>query len=461
MTPTSALAGYAASVTFDDLPAEVVERTKFLVLDGIGCGIFGSTLPWSRLVHEAIVGMGTGDRAAVWGTGRHASADHATLINGTFVQAFELDDYSKGGIHSCAAVIPAVLAASLIVGGVSGRLALAGVVAGFEVGNRVGECLTSTALTARGWHTGAVIGPFAAAAAAGCVLGLDAAQMEHAFGIAATQASGLMSAQYGSMVKRMHHGRAGQSGLYGAALAARGFTGIDDVVERPYGGFASTYLGADPDYGLLLDGLGAQYRVLDTCVKPYASCAAVHAPVEAVKLIRERHPVTVDNIRAIRVRCTKTVLTKTGWKYGGTGSATEAQMNLSYGVAVMIIEGDAFVRQYRTELLTDPRVVELAQRVVVVHEPAFDGLGTARRRHVEVEIEFTDGTVDREELDFASGSQDKPLANASIGEKFDKLLAGVEPANAAEVKDLVLGIDTLDDVARLDAALAGLRVRAP
>ena len=454
---THALAEYASSVTYRQLPDEVRNRLPYLVLDGLGCGIFGSSLEWSALATDAVLALGSAGPVALWGSGKKVSADHAALLNGSYVQAYEIDDYSRhGALHACSLVLPAVLGATALRGPVSGTELLAATVAGFEVGNRVGRCLGPTQLTKQGWHTGAVIGPMAAAAAAGNLLGLNADQMANAFGIAATQAGGLMSAGFGSMVKRMHHGRASQSGLYAAAMAGRGYTGIASVFEQPYAGYCTTFTGTADQFGLdeLVTGLGTEYRTLETCIKPYASCAKVHIPLDAMRAIRQRRAFGLDELVQVRVACTGSTKTKVGWTYEGTGSATEAQMNLGYGIAVLLLEGDAFVEQYRPEMLTSPRVLELTRKVVVEHDPAFDALGESRRHHVRVEVELTDGTVMSEEADFALGSPSKPLSNEGIADKYDKLVAGRD-GTAGAVKDLVLDLESVSDVAVLQDALAG------
>jgi 2-methylcitrate dehydratase PrpD len=452
---TQALAAYVSSVRYEDLPGEVRQRVPLLMLDGFGCGIFGSSLPWSTLMTDAVLDLGSSGEASLWGTGRKVSGDHAALLNGSYVQAFELDDYSRGGaLHACALVLPAALAASGIRERVTGEELIAATVVGFEVGNRVGKCLGATRLTKLGWHTGAVIGPLAAAAAAGRILELDATRMEHAFGIAATQAGGLMSAGFGSMVKRMHHGRASQSGLYGAVMARRGYTGIESVFEQPYAGYCSTFTASSDlfDLDALVDGLGSEYRTLETCIKPYACCAKNHIPLDALAAIRARRPFALDELVEVRVACTLATKTKTGRSYVGTGSATEAQMNLGYALAVFLLEGDAFVEQYRPELLTDPEVMGLTRKIVVEHDESFDALGEGRRHHVNVEVELTDGTVLTQEADYAKGSPSMPLTNDEIVEKFDKLVAG-RPGSAAEVKELVLQLATVTDVRELQEAL--------
>src|SRR5207237_4936154 len=122
----------------------------------------------------------------------------------------------------------------------SGQRFIAAAIAGYETGPRVALCMGPEHI-GQGWHSGATAGVFSAAAAAAAALGLDAEKTVHALGIAGTQSAGLMAAQYGAMVKRMHAGRSSQSGLYGALLAANGFTGIQDVFEAPYGGYCTTF----------------------------------------------------------------------------------------------------------------------------------------------------------------------------------------------------------------------------
>src|SRR5689334_24976123 len=139
----------------------------------------------------------------------------------------------------------------------SGQELLAAAVAGYEIGPRVGKCMGQEHI-GQGWHSGATVGVFSAAAGAARGLRLTAGQTVHALGIAGTQSAGLMAAQYGAMVKRMHAGRSSQSGLYGALLACEGFTGIIDVFESPYGGFCSTFSRSHDRFNLeeLTAGLG-------------------------------------------------------------------------------------------------------------------------------------------------------------------------------------------------------------
>jgi len=156
-----------------------------------------------------------------------------------------------------------LLAIAEIKPGITGHDFLTAAVAGYETGPRVGICMGAEHL-AQGWHSAATVGVFSSASAAASALRLSKEQTVHALGIAGTQASGLMAAQYGSMVKRMHAGRAAQSGLYGGLLAAEGFTGIRNVFESDFGGFCTTFSRSKDRFHLneITSSLGKRFETM-------------------------------------------------------------------------------------------------------------------------------------------------------------------------------------------------------
>ena len=220
--PTGTLCRWVAGTTFDDIPPEVRDHASTIMLDGVGCALVGAQLPWSRRGVQAIVALDGGGSHSVVGHDLRTSGPSAAMLNGSFIQGFELDDYFPAAPwHCCAALLPALLAASEQ-HGTTGREFLRAMVLGMETGSRVGRALRGGQMISRGWHPGAVFGGPAAAVAAGTVYGLDEGAVEDALGMAATQACGLMSAQFESMVKRMQHGFAARNGLTAAALAGAG-----------------------------------------------------------------------------------------------------------------------------------------------------------------------------------------------------------------------------------------------
>src|SRR6202451_2697127 len=223
---TRKIAEFVSGLTYEQIPSEVRERIKLLILDSLGCAIYGAELEWCRILRGTLEKLDTTRTTSVWGTSQRLASDHAALVNGTQVQGFELDDvHRKAVLHVGAVTLPALIAAAESHAWLSGREFLTAAVAGYEIGPRVGLCMGQEHI-GQGWHSGATVGVFSAAAGAARALSLSADATVHALGIAGTQSSGLMAAQYGAMVKRMHAGRAAQSGLYGALLASRGFTGI-------------------------------------------------------------------------------------------------------------------------------------------------------------------------------------------------------------------------------------------
>jgi aconitate decarboxylase len=218
--PTGRLSCWLANTTLDDVPATVRERAKHLILDGIACALVGAQLPVSRTGVNGVTALdGAGDAALIgWGT-RTTSPTSAAMLNSSFIQGFELDDYHPiAPLHSNALVLPAMLSAAHQIKPVSGERFLLGAILGYETGPRVGQALGGLDMLSRGWHSGVVFGTLSAAAAAGTIYGLNAEGFEDALGIAATQSCGLMSAQFESMVKRMQHGFAARNGLTAVAV---------------------------------------------------------------------------------------------------------------------------------------------------------------------------------------------------------------------------------------------------
>src|SRR5258707_3771444 len=186
----------------------------------------------------------------------------------------------------------------------------------------------------QGWHSGATVGVFSAVAGAARALRLMPEQAVHAIGVAGTQSAGLMAAQFGAMVKRMHAGRSSQSGLYGALLAERGFTGIVDVFESPYGGFCTTFSRSTDRFNLaaLTSGLGERFETMRISLKFYSCVSTNHTTLDAIPVLQARRAFGPHSVQRIGVHCSKATLEHAGWPYRPEG-LTPAQLNLSYCVA--------------------------------------------------------------------------------------------------------------------------------
>ena len=176
------------------------------------------------------------------------------------------------------------------------------------------------------------------------MLRLDAGATQHALGIAASMACGLMAAQEGAMTKRLHSGHAGQAGALAALLAQRGYTGIPDALEKSKGGFLNTYSDR-PAPECLTAGLGSHWETLAIGFKAYPTVSLVHSPVKLLGSIMREQRLQSRDIAGLRVKCGTHAFKHTVWPYRATG-LTEAQMNMYYGLSVMALDGEVFVDQF-------------------------------------------------------------------------------------------------------------------
>jgi 2-methylcitrate dehydratase PrpD len=392
----------------------------------------------------------------VWGTPELLSAPHAALVNGTLVQSFELDDVHRQGVlHVGAVTLPPLLAVTELRPGLSGRDFLRSAVAGYEIGPRVGKCMGPQHI-GQGWHSGATVGVFSAVSGAAAALGLSSEQAVHALGIAGTQSSGLMAAQYGAMVKRMHAGRAAQSGLYGALLAEAGFTGIVDVFESPYGGFCSTFSRSNDRFNLdeLSWELGRVWETMRISLKFYSCVGSNHTTLDAIRAMQNRTPFGADDIASIVVHGSQVTVEHVGWAYQPQGLVS-AQLNLPFCVATLLLEGDVFVDQFTDEVIDDKRRIALSKKVNVVHDPSITNRGSNYRHMVRVEVHLKNGAKLEQTVEAPRGSENSFASESDIVHKFKKLATHVvSAAKADDIVNLVLSAEKIAGAEQIAQVLA-------
>jgi len=454
-SPTRALAEYIAGFSYKALPAEVVSHVKLCLVDSLGCALFGSTLPWGKIIVSFAKELGKGKGAVIWGDGSEVPSTSAPLANGTLIHSFELDDLHRVGvIHPGSEAIPAADALVRRAGGVDGKGYLAAVAAGYEVGCRV-AMTGGAAQLRRGFHPSATSGTFAAGAAAAKMLRLNAEKTVHALGIAGTQAAGLMAAQHSSMVKRMHPGRSAQAGVYGVLLAQKGFTGIEDVLEAPYGGFCSTFID-HPNLSHLTDRLGERFETLNVGFKPYPCCGSNHTSIDALKKILRDHPeVDAANVEKLRIRTTRVTKLHVGWPYEPK-SLTTAQMNLLFCVSALLHDRDFFVDQVTEKSIRRPEVLATTKKIEVIEDPQFDALGDEGRHGVELEVQLRNGHSFSERVLHAKGSDKHPMTEEEVLQKFALLASRVLSRPRIEkLRDTLLNLERLDDARQIGKLLTG------
>jgi 2-methylcitrate dehydratase PrpD len=310
-----------------------------------------------------------------------------------------------------------------------------------------------TAHLLQGWHPTGTHGALAAAAAAAVVLGLDAGQVQHALGIAGSQSSGLMAAQYSAMVKRFHAGRAAQSGLYAALLAREGYTGITNLFESGYGGYCTTF-SPSHDLAPLTEGLGSRWEAGRVGYKPYAANGSCHPAIEIIQELAAAEGITARDVERVDVRASSATVAHVGWAYK-PGSVTTAQMNLAYIVAVALTDGEVFTEQFQPDRIRDPDLVELSSRVSVQADPGIDAQGPSHRHATRIAVHLTDGRLLEREKLYARGSTRAPLTDDEVRAKYRRLAgAALSDSQVGLIERLTDDIAGLDSSEPLAAALS-------
>jgi 2-methylcitrate dehydratase PrpD len=449
---TERLAEFCAGLQAEDVPETVLAHARLALLDVLGCGLYGSTLPWSRRLVDAVASIRAEGDATVIGSSRTFAPDASALVNGAMIHSFEYDDlHMESFVHPGATVLPAALAqVDHASEPVSGTDLLTALVVGYEVDIRVGLC-AGLGLLRKGWHNSAVVGPLGAGAATARLLGLSAELTNQTLGASATQAGGLVSAQFGAMVKRLHPGRAAQSGFYAATLVAAGYTGIDDVFDQAYGGFPST-LTDDFDLEELTSDLGSEWRMLGTGFKVFPASASCYTSIEAALWAHERG-IRVEDVEVVRVHCSSATEEHVGWPYEPLTSTT-AQMNLRFGGAAALLDGRLDPQRFDVDRLADPDVVALAGRYEVHADPDIDTGGRERRHAIRAEFVLHDGRREVVEIERAHGFGGVPVTTDEVRAKFLANAGTVLGERAHEVIALVDGIREMADARELTRALA-------
>jgi len=446
LTVIEDLAGLLVTIGPESVPPQTLHDARRCLLDALGCGLYGASLPEGRAAIAALTRMsGTGE-------GPDLPMDATALAGGFLCHLRELDDVHYAILHPGAVCIPAALAVADRVQSALGDVLWA-LVAGYEAMARVAKGQNYLNHRRRGWHGTATCGPFGAATAVSRLLRLDPTHLAWALGLAGSRTGGTWAfAVDGAMSKRLHPGLAARDGMTAAYLAQAGITGPLHVLEAEDGGFYRT-TSEGWDLAEVTQAWGEEWAITATEFKWYAACKSAHAPVEAAKVIHRKvmkgMPLA-PQIRSIRVK-----VNSTGYAMAGRGyqqdNVTSAQLSIPYGVAVGLSGGEGDAGDYTPEQVARPDLFELAGKVEVSPSNEMDRLrATQHKVPGEVTVEWADGTITREYVEDPKGSRHQPLTDDELVEKFQRLAgSAIGPRPAGQLVDLVLN-------GRMDAPLGGV-----
>ncbi len=446
MEESRRLARFVGKLAYEDLPEAVVEKTKELILDQLGCQLAGSTLPWTQPAYDYVVdNTGTRKESTIVHFGVRTSAQDAAFANAGFGHGMMGDDTdSVCHAHFGSIIIPAALALGERER-ISGRELIKAVTLGYEIASRIGA--SAPLAESRGFHPGPVFGPFGVAAAAGSILKFEESQILDAMGIAASHASGLMEySKSGGTVNRLHSSIAAHGGIRAAFLARKGVRGPSTVLEGERG-FLRAYSG-ESSLRELTEGLGERYRVGLIELKAYCCCGTSTTTLDGVSEIKRKHHVHPDQLEEIIVQTGPLTFSMTG-SVVEPQDVTSAQFSGSFGVALRLVKGGNSFREYSEENLRDAQVLALARKTKLILDK---GIGNLPRSDnpARVLIRLKDGREYEETVPAGKGSILNPIEEEEVNEKFRQYASAVLSGREADViVEVVRGLDRIENLGDL------------
>lgn len=456
-TIAQTLAAFTANLKAGDIPADVMERAKLLLLDSVGIALASTTFDFAEASLRGISDLdGPGDSAVI-GMKTRLPMRNAALLNGILVHGLDFDDTHPGSIvHLTCSLLPAVLAAGARRRS-SGREALVAYIAGVESGARLGAAAKG-GFHGVGFHPTGVVGAFTTTLAAGRLFGLDAHQLTMAQGIALSAAGGSLEfLEEGAWTKRFHPGWAAVSGLTAVALAQHGFAGPTRAYEGRYGLFR-THLQDRFDPAALdraPGDLGAVWETRQVAVKPFAACHFTHAAADAAIALASAHKPELGRIERVRVLVPEPVVPVVCEPVANKrrpANSYEAQFSIPYIVAACLVRGRFTLDELESDALSDPAILALADRIDYANDPAAE---FPRYYSGEVNITMSDGRTLRQREAKHRGCAERPLTADDIIDKFtSNACRAVSAERTAAIRDLILGLDRAADMAVVANALA-------
>ena len=418
--PADDLAAFALDVKYEQLPESVQEHVGLVVADTVGAMIGGNTLPEVSALAEIEAAQNPGE-ASILGTSYRASPGHAAMVNGTGGTSLELDEghkYAAG--HPAIHVLPAVLAEAQVAG-VDSEAVIEALVAGYEVGTRVGRACIPLDET---YHMHGLWGTVGTAAGVARLRELDRDTTVEALRMAANHAlhTRFEAALEGATVRNTYAGQSNLSGLTVANQAEAGFTGLENGIERHLSRVSDGFDPAD-----LTDRLGELWEVERGYFKRHAACRYTHPTLDALEAIVEERTLDPDDIESVRV---ETYETAAKLRPTRPENPLQAKFSIPFAVATFLVHGHSGKAAFTAAALSD-EAYDLADRVTVVEADDLNAR-VPDERGARIGITLTTGETLEAEVPQAQGGADRPFTEADLREKYDWL---VEPTLGPEQTD--------------------------
>lgn len=442
MELSKTLAHHVSSVTYDDLPEDVVAFTKLCIMDYFGCAIAGSKTPPVQMIYDLIGDMGGKEQATLI-PGGSSSVINAAFVNGAASHIVELDDIHKSSIiHAATVVIPASLAVAEWKKA-TGKELITAIVLGYEICYRIGEAVSPSHYYY--WHNTATCGTFGATIAASKILGLSVEQIIHALGNAGSQAAGLWEfIEDGAMTKQLHPGKAAMNGVISALLAEKGFTGAEKILEGERGFFKA--MSEAYDERKMTDQLGDTFKIMENSFKIHASCRHTHHVMDLMIALTKESPVSLQNIEKVTVKTYQVALDITDDPKPETVYA--AKFSIQYCTALALLTGKGGLDVFHEEMLWDKDIRELMKRVDVQVDQDINN-AYPEKWGANIEIKWTTGETITAETDFPKGDPENPVSSEELRQKFMNLATNIPEEEREKLASQVFKLETLPTIEQI------------
>lgn len=452
MTASEDLAKFATGFDFVQLPSDVVQFTKNMILDLVGNVLGGYTEPDPKRVINAIKSYDIGAGATIWGDGSMTSTGLAAFAN---TSSAEGNDYTFGWTG----VIPSAFAVGEKTKA-DGKTVIAGIVAGFEVLKRVGQAMHDPTMHKRGFYWPEL--PLGATVAAGKVLNLTAEQMTWALGLAGSSGTAAwFPFDEGLRTKLFFHGKAALVGIISCYFAMQGFEGprklfeIEDKQKHPT--FLKMYSDPNYDYSKLTEKLG-EFILKDVVLyKLYPSCRASHSSIDAAYELVKKYSLSPEDIEKVVIHVSDRDVQLVGRPEQLT--KVDAQFSIQYLVAATITEKSVPTLQFFTdEKLKNRRIIELAKRVEVVGDPELTKIRTYPSppfiHPARLQAHTKDGKSYIVSVDYFKGTPQNPPSADELRVKFDdQAKRALTTKKVGQVFSMIQTLEKLKDVGELSRAI--------
>src|SRR5450755_84842 len=459
---TAYVAEFVVSLKFADIPAEPLELGKKSILDGLGLALSGSKADTWGLIQEYLkpfISPPSGG-AAVLGSAVRYPARFAAFANGVAIHVDDFDDTQLASasdrvygllVHPTVCVLPAALATAEVEGR-SGKDLLVAYHSGVEV-----ECKIAEAISPRhyedGFHSTGTCGVFGGTTACAKLRGFDEPQISRAFGIAASQSSGLRE-NFGTMMKSFHAGHAAEVGVFATDLAALGWSGAEQILEADRGFFRA--FGGSYDPAAIFHKLGQPWTIAipGISIKPYPCGSLTHPGMTEMQRLIRTEKFKAADVELVEVGTNHNMLNTL--IHHRPKNNLQAKFSMEFCIAILLVEGKAGLGEFTDVIVNRPDVQQMIERVRFYTDPEAEKAGYDKMTTI-LKIHLKDGRVIAGRADFGKGSPVNPMSYDEVAEKFHGCADFAEwpTARAHGIVELVRNLEDVQDMRTLTALCAG------